>query len=173
MRLAVKWKSPIRPIPHHMKRRLIPPGLAITALTFALYPALAGTASEVSWLLWSLLILAILFAFSAAIFWWMRHTMVAQTRGLTIFGCALIDFFTAIVLGDIFLVYLFGTSWWALRQGHQASFITKVLGRSGLISAGVFIMATGAAVAFEMYRAHGNIQVHQGQANVVDSEKRG
>lgn len=145
-----------------LRRRLIPLILSLLSTGAMVYPVVTNLVSEKDWLQWSLLILSAIFTFLAIIFFWMRQTMVEQTRRLTIFGVALVDFFGSIVLATLFLVYLFFEGYLAVRGGHQtSSFTVRLVGRSGLVGACVFIMSTGVVVAYEMRKAKGNVRVHQ------------
>lgn len=156
------------PAPRLM-RRLIPVGVALTLTGLALYPALTDMVTESEWLRWSLLLLAGMFLFKTMVFTWMRQTMVDQTRRLTVFGCALVDFFTAIVVCDLLLVYLFFTGYLAAREGRQtASFTVRVMGRSGLVGGVSLVLGTGFAVAWEMRRAKGHVRVHVEEVENAD-----
>lgn len=145
-----------------MKRRLIPMGIGLFAFGVCVSTAFEEWVSENLWIEWTAFVLSGLFLFKSFLFFWMRQTMIEQTRKLTIFGWALCDFFLAITLGDLFLTYTFALAWWALHNSQLTpSFSWRVFGRSGLIGASFFVISTGVAVGFEMKKAAGHVRVHE------------
>lgn len=145
----------------NLRRRLIPPLLAIVVGLATLSPLLTDWPSEADANRWTLFALAGMFTFKAALFLWMRQRMVDGVRTLTRFGSALVDFFTAVVLCDLALVVVFGIAYGYARAGRLSPFWLRLSDRAALIAGAAFVISTGGAVAFEMRRSGIQLRVHE------------
>ncbi len=143
-----------------MRRRLIPPIIAILFGLAAFSPLITDWPSESKTNTWTLFALTGMFIFKAVLFAWMRIRMVDQVRTLTKFGAALADFFGAIVLCDVAIAVLFSIAYYYARLGRIAPFNLRLTDRSFLIAGVAFVICTGGAVGFEMRRAGSKLRVH-------------
>lgn len=143
-----------------LRRRLVPPLIALLFGLATVSPLLTNWPSEGNANKWTLFGLAGMFVFKAVLFWWMRQRMCAGIRVLTRFGAALVDWFTAIVLADLALVLVFGIAYWYARDGRISPLWLRLSDRSALVAGGVLVIATGAAVAYEMRVSGATLRVH-------------
>ncbi len=135
-----------------MTRRWIPPIAAVLVATLATLPIWLGVAAEVAANRWTLTLVAVVFAFKAAIFAWMRQRM-GGGESLTLFGMALRDFFLSLTLNALALTAFFGVFAWASWQAIALERWQIVALRAALASSGTLLIGTGFGTCWEMGRA--------------------
>ncbi len=157
-----------------MRRRLIPYGVSglVTTLT-----------AITVWLSWpsdrvlnraTLAFLCVVFLFLSILFFQMRKRMVAVSNHLTIFGEALVDFFTGLTLFALIMTVIQIVQFvYAFREdGEKLPLVTSLLVRSAAIGAGMLILGTGFAVGFEMSKVEGQLLVHEDDGEAERGERR-
>lgn len=145
-----------------LRRRIIPVVIAVAFGLAAFSPLVTDWPDDGRANKWTLLTLAVMFAFKTVLFAWMRHRMVDRSRILTRFGAALVDFFSAVVLCDLAIVVFFGVAYWyANPKATKSPFWLRLCDRGALIAGAAFVISTGAAVALEMQRAGLHLSVHE------------
>lgn len=149
-----------------MRRRTIPFALALLVLLVGLAPLKIGAINAEQADIWTLILASFVFAFKSGLFAWMRYRMVTDTRRLTVFGLALVDFFTALTVMAIVLAAVFMVTFVYAYQGTTPLSIgLRTLNRACIVSAGVLVIATGTAAAFEMRRAGIKLSVHEDRSS--------
>lgn len=134
----------------HMKRRAVPYLAGIPGAGAAFLPTALA-----------LLFLTIAFLFKAALFVWMRHRMTDDRRQLTIFGYALVDFFSSLTLFAGVMAGVFGVLYVFATQGKEQPGFMVTIDRAAIGGGCAIIVASGIAVAYEMRRAAGHrLSVH-------------
>ena len=134
-----------------MARRFIPPVAALAIMAVAMLPVWRGEASNAAANRWTLALLAAVFVFKAALFWWMRCRMGGTH--LTVFGLALRDFFLALIINGVSLALFFGVFAWAAFLGEPLSRWQIATLRAALAASGTLVIATGFGAGWEMSRA--------------------
>lgn len=148
--------------PTHMprRRRLIPPVGAILMTGVAALPIWWEGFSTVQANRWSLASMILVFSFIAALFYTMRARMVARRRTLTVFGQALVDYFTALVVLSFTMIAVWSTLLVLSIRLDPAPDWLSLLNRALISGSGTLIVLTGAAVFYELHRAGNNPSVH-------------
>lgn len=148
-------------------RRFIPMVAGIVAGLLGAFPIWYTGIAEWKANQTTLSALILMFMVKGAVFWWMRHRMVAKGLPFTVFGLALIDFFAAIVVGDVAIDVVFGVGWIYAQRCHCLQGAIPYWLRTGdralLIGAVAYVIACAAAVAYEMRRAGWALAVHHDQ----------
>lgn len=145
-----------------MKRRLIPPGFAIFVALASLLPLFVDWFTEREETIISLSIAVFVFAFQAALSAYMRWRMTVGHAKLTIFGRSIVDYFSSLVVFALIMCGVFGTlliltagfDW-----GNPPPQWLTLANRAAINGGGGLILATGAAVWFEMGRSD-DLEVH-------------
>jgi hypothetical protein len=141
--------------------RCLPFAVAVLALIVGLVPLWIDTVNASDADLWTLLLAAGVFAFKSALFFWMRYRMTTDRRRLTTFGMALVDFFTALtVLAVVLAVTFTVNAAYAWGDPSPPPVATRTIMRACIVGAGVLVVATGIAAAWEMRRAGLTLSVH-------------
>lgn len=109
---------------------------------------------------WTLLFCTAVFLFKSYLFVAMRYRMTQQSRRLTVFGTALVDFFTSLTALAIVLAAVFGILYIYAAHGIFRPQWFTVITRSAIAGAGSFVVGTGIAVVWEMRRAGDRLAVH-------------
>lgn len=142
------------------RRRFIPPAFAGAVLVICLSPLVFDIDPNTADL-YTLPIAATIYAFMAIMFGWMRQRMIKDPRELTVFGVALVDFFTACtLLAVIWAIVWFIVFVYALDGVTPAPYVVRTLNRAAAITGGALFVGCGAAVGFEMRRVGPIMSVH-------------
>lgn len=161
-----------------MTRRWIPPITAALVAVLATLPIWVTIEADANANAnrWTLTLVAVVFAFKATIFSWMRRRMGAGEAGrrLTLFGIALRDFFLALVLNALALAAFFGIFAWASWQAIVLERWQIVTLRAALASSGTLLIGTGLGTCWEMSRARTGPEmvVHVDDEGYVGPERR-
>lgn len=141
-------------------RRLVPIVLGLSVTTGIGIPLAFGWITESSANVWTFLFSSILFTIKAILFFWMRYEMCRPSRVLTVFGAALVDFFAGLILFSLIFGVTFFVFFLYARNGHVISNNFRLANRLAIDGAGVYILITGAVVAWEMHKAGPQMNVH-------------
>lgn len=146
-----------------LRRRLLPPAFAATIAFISALPILTPWFTERQSNLLSLGIAMVGFFLKALLFSYMRHRMVTTKRKLTIFGQAIVDHWSGIMVFDASMVLVFFTLFllnFAYRTVHHWLVIVN---RSAINGGVALVVATGIAVAWEMHKVREEdiLTVHQ------------
>ena len=145
-----------------MKRRLIPPTIATVVLVLAILPVLTDRIPETGADKWTLLLTIAVFVFLSILFGWMRLRMTRDKPPVTVFGRALVDFFSALTLVWLAFGVVSAVSYWFAVQGKVPAPLTiRTINRAAIAFAGALVASTGIAVAYEMQRAGPVLHVHE------------
>lgn len=148
-----------------LRRRLIPPLFALTIAGITALPILTPWFSERSANLLSLGIAAGGFFFKSGLFGFMRQRMTDPHRRLTLFGEALVDYFSALVVLDVAMVVVFGTLFSLTYRGIAIPHWLTIANRSAINGGVALILGTGGAVTHEMIEAGERLEVHEDHAS--------
>ena len=148
-------------------RRWIPFTVSAVVLLVCLTPLYSPRVDAQTANLVTLVSASGVFAFMALMFGWMRYRMVTDTRGMTIFGLSLVDFFTAhIVLAAVWSgVYAVLAFWAVTHPGDLVPDWIRTINRATIIAGGALIVGTGIAVGIEIRRAGIFLSVHRDEAD--------
>lgn len=144
-----------------LKRRAIPFVAAVAVASTIPAPPLVNWVGDQRANLWSALVLTVGFAFLAMLFGVMRDQMTDDRGPLTVFGTALIDFFSALVVlfavlsGTFGLVFVFG-----VRGTVELPIWFRLASRAGIAGGVVLTIGTGIAMLWEMAQVRDHIIVH-------------
>lgn len=159
---VVRWPRIPRP-----RRRLIPIAIGIGVFVVAFVPYQTGIMSDDTANRWTIILACFGFSFKGAEYVAMRRRMTGRGQKLSVFGLALIDWFTALALFALTMAAVFGiTYYYALGcdplrpQTCAPPFIVRTLNRAAIDGAVAFAVATGAAAWWEMRRAGEHLAVH-------------
>jgi uncharacterized protein YacL len=121
----------------------------------------------------TLMVAAIVFGFKAVLFAWMRHTMISESRRLTVFGLALKDFFLALALLATALAAVYSLLLWISFSHRLPSAEIVIINRAVIVANATLIVVTGAAVAHEMRKAGSRLSVHDESWDGVTDRRTG
>jgi hypothetical protein len=148
-----------------LRRRMLPILFAIVVAAISSLPIWTDWFSDRGASLLTLGIAAGGFVFKSALFSYMRHRMASESRRLTLFGEALVDYFTALVVLDLVMVLVFGTLFlltYRMTNNLKPIPMWLTIANRSAINGGVaLIAATGLAVAFEMRSVGARLDVHE------------
>lgn len=153
-----RLRQPWDEVPH--KRRYVPPAGALVMTLVASLPIWWGDFSAVQANRWSLVALILVFVFMGALFYTMRSRMTSSARHLTIFGQALVDYFSALVGLSGTMVVVWTTLLALSISLRPTPNWLGTLNRALIAGSGTLIVLTGAAVFYELKRAGGRPSVH-------------
>lgn len=103
---------------------------------------------------------SVVFLFKAFLFGRMRARMTGEQRALTVFGWALIDFFTGLIALAIVFAVVYGALFAAVARNWLLPDWFAIASRASIVWAGALILACGVAVEYEMRRVAGRLAVH-------------
>lgn len=149
-----------------MHRRWIPPIFALAVTTVSSLPIWSGWFSDRAANLLSLGIAAFGFIFKAFLFGYMRRRMAAGNRRLTVFGRAIVDHWSAIVVFDVAIAGVFLTLFLLTLAAGKVPLWLVLANRSAINGGVALVIATGSAVAWEMHKIRENdaLAVHEADA---------
>lgn len=142
-------------------RRLIPVVFALAVTAVSSVPIWSDRFSGRGANLLTLGIAVAVFIFKSALFAYMRRRMVLETRRLTMFGRALVDYFSALVLLDLVMAMVFSTLFWLSSREVLIPRWLTLANRSAINGGAALILGTGLAVAWEMRAAGARLDVHE------------
>lgn len=144
-----------------MRRRLIPiiAALFVTAESFlpSQFELISGHTADIQ----SLASMIFVFIFILALFGTMRARMTVPNRKLTVFGVALVDFFTGLMVLAFTMVMVWCTLFILVVYLEPTPHWLTLLNRALVAGSGTLIIGTGAAVFYEMHLTGPNVTVHE------------
>lgn len=151
-----------------MKRRAIPPlmgilGAAIAGLPLWFPNHFSDDRADQFTLGFGMFI----FYFKFIVFGVMRQRMTVESRQLTVFGLALVDFFLGLMIVALVTGTVYGILLYLSLIGEITSQTIRLINRSAIIGSGCFVVGAGTAVLIELRRAGIRLSVH------VDDLKEG
>lgn len=144
-----------------MRRRLIPILMAIFVTAEAFLPAQLDLISSHTADIQSLSSMIFVFIFMFILFGTMRSRMMVANRTLTVFGVALVDFFTGLMLLAFTMVMVWCTLFILLVYMEPTPHWLTLLNRALVAGSGTLIVGTGGAVFYEMHLTGPNVTVHE------------
>ena len=150
-------------------RRIIPVMIALLIAVAVSIPSWSSTSYFPGWSAsdanrWTLTLLAVVFVFKGAIFYWMYRLMTCAIddtrRSLTVFGRALCDLFLSLVVFNAALSAFFGCFAWASWRMQPLESWQILTLRAALAGSATLVFGTGVGVSWEIRRSRADVSVH-------------
>jgi hypothetical protein len=162
------------------RRRVIPIAIGVTFFGVAMVPNWLGWMSDRTADILTIILSAVGFGFKAAEYLAMRRRMTTRGQKLSVFGLALIDWFTGLAILSLVMTGVFLLTYYyavgcdlARPQTCRPPLSLQLFNRAAIDGAVAFVVATGAAAWWEMRRAGDYLSVHTDEWDERTERRRG